>query len=105
MPLNWPNTDVRVRRLVLLTIIGSCTLLAGIVVFCHAELRGAHYIGETNALFDELDNLGLQFPDGESAESRQRRDRLWNSFFRERWWGFAVLIPVGAGVNDGIIAR
>ena len=80
---------------------GAAMLFLGVLIFCHAELRGAQYITDTNQL---LDQLGDRFPDDESAESRQRRDAQWDSFFAERWVGQEILAPLGAGSLAGSLA-
>src|SRR5262245_51456482 len=91
----WPD---RHRRLKWLAAFGAAMLLTGVLIFCHAELRGAQYIYEINSILDEL---GDRFPGDESAASREKRDQLWNSFFRERWWAYQVIAPLGAGILIG----
>jgi len=88
----------RYRSLSWLVIIGAVMLLAGVLMFCHAELRGAHYIEQTNSFLDEL---GDRFPGAES--DRIRREEVWDSFSLERLCAYQVLAPLGVGILAGAL--
>jgi|GEM_PF-4878527 hypothetical protein len=89
------------QRLRWLTLIGAALLLLGVLVFCHGQWRGAEYIDGVNRL---LDQMGDQFLESESAESRARRMAVWESFFFESWVGYEILAPLGAGLLAGSLA-
>jgi hypothetical protein len=86
------------QRLRWLTLIGAALLLLGVLVFCHGQWRGAAYIDGVNRL---LDQMGDQFPEGESAENIARRMAVLDSFFFESWVGYEILAPFGAGLLAG----
>jgi hypothetical protein len=109
MPASRPTTDVRIRRLYWLALMGAVILMAGVLLFCHAELRGAQYINRMHAILDDIDIELDGTPARQAAfeeafftaQQREKMDESWNSFSRERWWGYRVIAPVGAGVLAG----
>jgi hypothetical protein len=87
-------------------------LLAGVLIFCHAELRGAQYIKKVHAILDgisiQLDGTPARQAAFEeaffTAQHHEKMNELWESFFREGWWGYRVIAPVGAAVLAGSLA-
>jgi hypothetical protein len=103
--------ETRAARLKWLAIIGATVLMFGVLIFCHAELRGAWYIQKMNAILDDIFSQANDTAQQAAfekafftAQSRERMSELWDSFFRERWLGHRVVAPLGAGILSGSLA-
>jgi hypothetical protein len=84
-------------------VVGSADVAGRRAAFFHAELRGARFITRMNAILDEIggDLSKVDLSKLEEAKSREQLDQIWDSFWRERWWAYEVLMPVGAGMLAG----
>ena len=67
---------------------GAVILMAGVLLFCHAELRGAQYINRMHAILDDIDIELDGTPARQAAfeeafftaQQREKMDESWNSF-------------------------
>jgi hypothetical protein len=90
---NDPTSNRRASRLNRLLATSAATLLAGILLFCHCELRRSQYMVDIQA--NPLSN------EEQLAEVVSQHEAFLASIDHEAWLSFRLLIPIGAGALVG----